>query len=953
MMKKISILLSAAMAHLYFGQNLDEGFSKPEASVASLSTYVNTPVSYATGIPNISFPLTSLPTHSKDVNINIALSYHPGNMFSDDRASEAGLGWTVLGANAVISREIINGTDERFYKTDAGNYNKNPFDDIYYYSFGGQSGKFRFVRDTVNNTFEIVKLTPSNVKIEYVREANNATLLLQSFKITDDKGTIYLFDVNSRAANKFASLAGVYKSAFYLTKVYNNRMQELYAVEYQIENKSAPQAYPQEISQQTCKVKKITSRDYGTIDFDYVKELVPQAFNDPYKLTTITVRNKAGDLMNKYAFVYNMLSSSIIPGKRILTEIIKYDRSLSKTETTAFEYNRSGSPKDYGPIPGKFKDYFVCDDEIMHFDDPKYFPFGTLKRVKLPTGGVVEYNFETKEYAVEDLSNYIAQEVGFTEFSHPQFQYLKPVLNVDFDTHLASQFSFTASPNATLYARFRKLETYPHPFDPNADPGLDYSIASSSGGAPYIGDQLCVNEADLITTKKYYPDSGNYTLKILSPTGGRGTIDIYEIALKTPPYKNALTDKSLRIESIRYFENAATATPAKTETFVYDRFDDANTSSGDPFFVSTGNGESISNPIYKNLKVLNGQNGGYTKYYFKTPSDYPETQLGNFGSLFWPHLNITTGGLLAKKEVYNAQNVLKASENHEYTLQSTGTVTYRNEGHNTLTSFIKNHTVDSKVFDSGQRGVTTRSETSVSESGGLSVEMQKTTQSDGSITETRYKYSKDTNHTALIAANMVTVPLQTEIKRDGMVIAKNETKYDNAQQLYPTSVLSYLPDDQTSSLTAVKYDIYDDSGNLVQYTATPDGASNGAPVTIIWGYNKTMPIAKIEGARLSDIPQNLITAIINASNEDADAAASAAPAKETALLAQLESFKNNSALSGFIITAYTYDPMVGVTNVLPPNGIREMYIYDSFNRLEKVRDANGNTLKEYGYHYQQ
>lgn len=951
-MKKIPILLSVAITHLYFGQNLEEGFSKPEASVASLSTYVNTPVSYATGIPNISFPLATLPTHSKDVNINIALSYHPGTMFSDDRASEAGLGWTVLGSNAVISREIIAGTDERFYTAGAGNYNKNPFDDIYYYNFGGESGKFRFIRDTVNNTFQITKLTPSNVKIEYVREPNNATLLLQSFKITDDKGNIYLFDVNGRAANKYGSLADVYKSAFYLTKVYNNRMQELYSVEYQIENKSAPQAYPQDISLQICKVKKIISRDYGTIDFEYVKEtIISEAFNDPYRLNSMTVKNKAGDIMNKYSFVYDTLYSSIIPGKRMLSEIKKTNRTLSETETTAFEYNKTGSPKNYGPVPGKFKDYFVCDDEPMHFDDPKYFSFGTLKKVKLPTGGAVEYNFEPKEYAVDDLNNYIAQNTSNTSLELPQFQYLKPVANINFDTRLSSQFNFTASPGAATYVRFRKLETYPHPIDPNFDPGLDYSITSASG-VSYTGDLLCINDADLITTKKYYTDNSNYTLKILSPTGGRGTIEIYEIATKAPPHKNAITDRSLRIESIQYFENASTATPAKTETFVYDRFDDANTSSGDPFLVRSGEGESISNPIYKNVKVLNGQNGGYTKYYFKTPSDYPKTQLGGTGSLFWPHLNITTGGLLAKKEIYNAQNILKASEDHTYVLQSTGTESYRVESHNTLTSFIKNHMVDSKVFDSNLRGVSTKSETAVSETGGLSVEMQKTTQSDGSITETRYKYSKDTNHTALIAANMVAVPMQTETKRDGVVVAKNETKYDNLQQLYPTSVISYLPDNLSNSITAVKYDVYDESGNLVQYTATPDGASNGAPVTIIWGYNKTMPIAKIEGARLSDIPENLITAIVNASNEDADATASAAKAKETALLAQLESFKNNSSLSAYSITAYTYDPMIGVTNVLPPNGIRETYIYDSFNRLQKVKDANGNTLKEYGYHYQ-
>ncbi|MFC7346936.1 hypothetical protein ACFQO9_09440 [Chryseobacterium zhengzhouense] len=951
MMKKIPILLSVAIGHLYFGQNLQEGFSKPEASVASLSTYVNTPVSYATGIPNISFPLATLPTHSKDVNINIALSYHPGTMFSDDRASEAGLGWTVLGSNAVISREIIAGTDERFYTAGAGNYTKNPFDDIYYYNFGGESGKFRFIRDTVNNTFQVVKLTPSNVKIEYVREPNNATLLLQSFKMTDDKGNIYLFDVNGRAANKYGSVAGVYKSAFYLTKAYNCKMQELYSVEYQIENKSAPQAYPQDISLQTCKVKKITSRDYGTIDFEYVKETVmPEAFNDPYRLNSMTVKNKAGDIINTYSFVYNTLYNSIIPGKRTLSEIKKTNRTLSETETTAFEYNTTGSPKNYGPVPGKFKDYFVCDDEVMHFDDPKYFSFGTLKKVKLPTGGAVEYNFEPKEYAMDDLNNYIAQNISNTLLDHPQFQYLKPVANINFDTRLSSQFNFTTSPGAATYVRFRKLETYPHPFDPNIDPGLDYSITSASG-VSYTGDLLCINDADLITTKKYYTDNSNYMLKILSPTGGRGTIEIYEIATKAPPYKNAITDRSLRIESIKYFENASTATPAKTETFVYDRFDDANTSSGDPFYINIGNGEAISNPIYKNVKVLNGDYGGYTKYYYKTPSDFPDPNLGGSKDQFWPHLNITRSGLLSKKEVYSAQNVLQISEEHTYNLQSIGNEFYRVEGYPTLTSFIKYHTTTSKIFDSGQYPLVTKSEISFSETNGLTLEMQKTTHSDNSITETRYKYPQDTNHTSLIAANMVTVPLQIETKKNGTVISKTETKFEDATHFYPTSQISFLPDNLNQSIKNASYDIYDDKGNPVQITSFPDVGSEGVSTTIIYGYNKTLPIAKIQGAKLSDIPSNLITAIVNASNEDANATAAQEDSKEQTLIAALNTFKNDPALRNFMITCYTYNPLIGITTTIPPNGLMEFYKYDAFNRLLKVVDVNGNTVKEHLYNY--
>ncbi|MCL8538962.1 RHS repeat protein, partial [Chryseobacterium gallinarum] len=126
-----------------------------------------------------------------------------------------------------------------------------------------------------------------------------------------------------------------------------------------------------------------------------------------------------------------------------------------------------------------------------------------------------------------------------------------------------------------------------------------------------------------------------------------------------------------------------------------------------------------------------------------------------------------------------------------------------------------------------------------------------------------------------------------------------------------------------------------------QYT-TKDGIST----VIIWGYNQTQPIAKIEGAKLSDIQQSLIDSIVNASNTDALAGVNN---DETSFLSALNTFRNS--LSGYQVTTYTYDPLIGVRSITPPSGIRESYIYDSANRLEKVIDANGKVLKEMKYNY--
>lgn len=182
------------------------------------------------------------------------------------------------------------------------------------------------------------------------------------------------------------------------------------------------------------------------------------------------------------------------------------------------------------------------------------------------------------------------------------------------------------------------------------------------------------------------------------------------------------------------------------------------------------------------------------------------------------------------------------------------------------------------------------------------------------------------------------------------ILAKSETIYPINQSeantktsglVLPISVLAYELQNPSAAITEVTFDKYDPKGNLQQYTA-----KNGLSTVIIWGYNQTQPIAKIEGAKLSDIQQSLMDSIINASNTDASAVANN---DETSFLSVLNTFRN--ALPNYQITTYTYDPLIGVRSITPPSGIRESYVYDSANRLQKVIDVNGKVLKEMKYNY--
>ena len=132
----------------------------------------------------------------------------------------------------------------------------------------------------------------------------------------------------------------------------------------------------------------------------------------------------------------------------------------------------------------------------------------------------------------------------------------------------------------------------------------------------------------------------------------------------------------------------------------------------------------------------------------------------------------------------------------------------------------------------------------------------------------------------------------------------------------------------------VEFHKYDNEGNALALSL-----ANGARICYIWGYDKTLPIAKIENATYSEI-------------------ATALGISESALLAYNES--NLTAIEGLrtslpnaMITTYVYKPLIGLISQKDERGFKTTYDYDSFGRLITIKDANNNIVKSYKYNYKQ
>ena len=65
--------------------------------------------------------------------------------------------------------------------------------------------------------------------------------------------------------------------------------------------------------------------------------------------------------------------------------------------------------------------------------------------------------------------------------------------------------------------------------------------------------------------------------------------------------------------------------------------------------------------------------------------------------------------------------------------------------------------------------------------------------------------------------------------------------------------------------------------------------------------------------------------------------------------AQVEAMSNTlrNSFNGkaVLITTYTYKPLVGVTSITDPRGVKTTYNYNDFGRLQNIKDENGNIIE--------
>lgn len=242
--------------------------------------------------------------------------------------------------------------------------------------------------------------------------------------------------------------------------------------------------------------------------------------------------------------------------------------------------------------------------------------------------------------------------------------------------------------------------------------------------------------------------------------------------------------------------------------------------------------------------------------------------------------------------------------------------------------------------------------TSITEYNGRNILLptkQSTKNSKGENVITEYLYPSDlinqSNYSILdkellsrlITENRISEPVVIKQKVAGNYVSEVYNQYSKFNGIIQKSAVFQKKGSgiDITKITdrVIKYDSYDNKGNLTQYTP-----ENGIPVSIIWGYNGQYPVAKIEGSIYTDVVSKLSSYLTKIQN---------------GTLTATEENTIRGLIPTSMITTYQYKPLIGVNKIVKPNGLSENYKYDSANRLEEIRNDKGELLKSFKYNYKQ
>lgn len=434
-------------------------------NTAELNKYTSIPVNGMTGVPSIGFPLYEINTGK--ISLPISLNYHASGIKVTQKATWAGLGWSI-NAGGVISRAIRGIADEEdfnnngwfndttswtvldqlwdkaytgtpqeqrdAYYTIANYWVLNPghdtHPDFFSYSAGSKSGKFLYSR--AKQKFISFPYEPVNI---------NRDALSNTYTVTDDDGTIYFFEAQERIMYYLNYPIGERErvQSWYLSRIVSADRTDTVYLNYDVIGYGYNQErvvsftkttkYPDTGIPQELGVRRNESLYYNDVlvlkeilfsqgKVSFFANTVRQdvGLNNANALDSMVVYRKQNggyERVNKYSFNYDYFTTNVpqLPSdyRLRLLSFKKEDITGGAPVVHRFEYNQVQLP-NYTSFSADCWGFYNGSANADLFSyreaDTNYVRAGMLQKIIYPTGGYTVFDFESNKYKSDIISTF-------------------------------------------------------------------------------------------------------------------------------------------------------------------------------------------------------------------------------------------------------------------------------------------------------------------------------------------------------------------------------------------------------------------------------------------------------------------------------------------------------------------------------------------------------------------
>lgn len=967
----------------------------PSSTPASIVKFVDMPVSYYSGVPQINIPIHEIKIGS--FTFPISLSYHAGGVRLSEMASWIGLGWT-LNAGGAVTRTIVGDVDEGGYKIGYSQLNETyPFgvppgmkgeiyyfngnkqmpmvttDDVtfnskvsegwdsepdnFYFNTGISSGSFKF------NTFgEIINSPDQKVKIE---KGSN----FQSFKIKDINGTVYLFDIiEELATTSHSSDAWPYENVGF-----SNIPPTL------IPNKS------------TWYLSQITFPDN-----DQVIKFFYQSISSPKYINPGTAKFYSQPINGKSA--QTSISYNEIPSQKILSAIEWNTGKITfEIGNERLDYSESPFLKQIHIFEKRNTGYIELRKYKFNYN---YMHYNGMLAENTPKTWVANFKEDAKYRLILAGIDEIESKLNKSDKKY-SFKYFLDPSGHGLPSRLSSQ--------SDLMGFYNGKGIY--------DTGYDFDKA-------IVGTLSEIN----------YPTGGStkYFFEPHSIEMGKAGIRIKKIITFDPLNNKSLT-KLFEYSNYEWNVNYQKYAPYPETHLTMGGQQSAIVSLRNPYVPLSSSKGIISG--YRNIRVYETDNPETNDFADKSkfkgvtfleyssamdeqsimfanpPSQEPAFGTNTYNTVSFPYCPVvSTGwkrGLLLSETYYDKDSKLIKKIENEYNFIHNDDTIY------CLRSAPYCYNLEGKPgffsrFYAQCSGYSLLKQTKITEYMGNGSSMTQTDNyeydnkcqlkseikdnSQGDLTKLVYSYPYDYDNSELndnvshgINKLIINNQLSQIVETQKLQKKQNETTYsfiggslnlftlNGSNEQFPklSKHLTYIIKSANSEYIPAKisggyfiykagnsqnegyipisnFDKYDDHGNLLQVHN-----ENDRNFSIIWAYNNSLPVIKAENIDYNTLISKITLSLSNTGFTNIND------------LVQSINYFPNSTWNAFnknlrqnvednvFINSFTYSPLIGMTSQTDPNGITTYYDYDSFGRLKFIRDNDGNILKSYEYHYKE